>query len=300
MKNIKQILKEHNKIIAKNLLNNQDLELLLSHAIKKDKIFLFTYPETKLNILEYIKFKYYIKKRLAGFSVATITGKKSFYGIEFLVNKHVLVPRPETEMMVDEVRTYVRTYKPTNITMIDIGTGTACIPISILKNIDVENTNFYAIDISKKALKIAKQNIKIHGLNNKIELKKSDLLKEIVSPPESERASWKLKIENSDIIITANLPYLTKEQIQGSPSIHKEPKLALDGGKNGMDLYIKLFTQIKHVTQEYQPSSLFLLCEIGALQSKIFKKSLLHILPNAKINIKKDLAGLDRIVTINC
>lgn len=271
-----------------------DAEILLAFVLSKDKAFLYSYPEYKLSKDELKTYSYYIKKRLEGYSVASITGFKDFYGLEFIVNKDTLIPRPETELMVDEVLSiFKKICNKKNIALIDLGTGSGCIPISILKctqNIDFENLQCFAIDISPKALEMAHKNAKKHGLENNISFLEGNLLKPIDNK--------KLRIKNYNFIITANLPYLTKKQIKNSPSIQKEPVLALDGGKNGMDYYIKLFRQVKTLKNKYSPASITILAEIDHTQIEIFKKEVARLLPFAKLKIKKDLGGYERLATL--
>ena len=130
-------------------INILDAEILLSYAIKKNKTFLYTHPEYKLNNNQINKFKKYIIKRSGGEPIAYIIKNKKFYNLDFFVNKNVLIPRPETEMLVEETLKLVRDDKKIQ-SIIDIGTGSGCIIISLVKNIKNKNINFYATDISKK------------------------------------------------------------------------------------------------------------------------------------------------------
>ena len=306
--NISQSLQANTKILSKISDTPQiDAELLLSFVLDKNKSFLYTYPEHELSKEELKIFTSHIKTHLSGYSVAYIIGRKDFYGLEFIVNKHTLVPRPETELMVDEVLSILKEYKGldslpsltlagndkvggNNISLIDLGTGSGCIPISILKNNEVANIKCFAVDISPKALEIAMKNAKKHTLAKDINFLEGNLLAPIINS--------NLAIKNNNIIITANLPYLTKEQIKNSPSIQKEPVLALDGGKDGMDYYIELFKQIKDLKNKYQPESITILAEIDHTQVEVFEKETKDLLPQAKLTIKKDLGGYERLVIL--
>ncbi len=277
-----------------------DAEILLSFALSKSKEFLYTYPEYKLTKVELKTYSNYIKKRLRGYSVASITGSKYFYGLEFIVDKNTLIPRPETELIVDEALILLRSMlrNKNKITLIDLGTGTGCLPISILKDTlkgtqknKSKKLSCFAIDISPKALLIAQKNAKKHGLTRHISFLQGNLLKPIINK--------KLSISSSNFIITANLPYLTKEQIENSPSIQKEPVLALDGGVNGLDYYIELFKQIKKLQNRYSPNSITILAEIDHRQVEVFKKEVAELLPSARLKIKKDLRGYERLIVIN-
>jgi len=255
-------------------INILDAEILLSYAIKKNKTFLYTHPEYKLNNNQINKFKKYIIKRSGGEPIAYIIKNKKFYNLDFFVNKNVLIPRPETEMLVEETLKLVRDDKKIQ-SIIDIGTGSGCIIISLVKNIKNKNINFYATDISKKALNISQKNAKKYKLN--IKFIKSNLLKNI-------------NIYLKNYILIANLPYLKKNLNRSN--LKFEPKKALYSGKDGLKLYNKLFLEIKNL--KYKPK--YVLLEFDCGQTEKIKKIIKNILPEYKIKIKKDLAGLNRIL----
>ncbi len=263
-----------------------DFDLLLADTIKKPKEFLYSHPEYTLSLVEHIRLRYAIFLYKKGYSVAAIIGRKEFYGLDFLVNKHVLIPRPDTELMVDEaikVLNHELETKNTNIIYIDVGTGSGCIPISIAKNLPKPHP-MYAIDNSNRALKVAKKNAKIHKV--KINFLHGNLLAPILKNKSSLGTPC-------FVTITANLPYLTEAQFKSEPSIQREPKNALVAQHNGLDLYIKLLNQIRKLPDSCQ---MFLFLEIDPSQSEAITKILNKLLPKANVKIKKDLAGLDRLV----
>lgn len=283
MKKIKQVLSNHTEI---------ESELLLSHTINKDRVFVLTHPEYQIGFWQYWYFVYLLFLFHRGYSVAAITHHKEFFGLDFFVNKYVLIPRPETELIVEEV--LVKIKKSTKkILLIDVGTGSGCIPISILKNsTNVQST--IALDISSTALKVARKNIdkildsRLHGNDKtKIKLIKSNLLKKI---SDQDYQSF------DQIIITANLPYLTDKQIKQEPSIQKEPKIALVAKENGLALYHQLLEQI---TKIFVEKKLLILFEIDPSQTDQIKQLAKNYLPQSKLEIKKDLANLDRILKIS-
>ncbi|MFA6547330.1 MAG: peptide chain release factor N(5)-glutamine methyltransferase [Candidatus Magasanikbacteria bacterium] len=278
----------------KNLLKNSTIEaeLLLAQAIHKDRVFVLSHPEYQLDLAQYWRFIYYLFLFNRGYSVASITGQKEFFGLEFLVNKHVLIPRPETELMVENVLNEIKDSSK-KILLIDVGTGSGCIPISILKN-SKNISRTIALDISNQALKIAKKNIikildsRFHGNDNKnLELLKSNLLTKILN---LDHSSF------DQIIITANLPYLTVAQIKTEPSIQKEPRIALVAKENGLALYRQLLKQISSL---FSNKKLLIFLEIDPNQSEQIKQLAKHYLPQSTTEIKKDLAGLDRILKIS-
>jgi release factor glutamine methyltransferase len=277
-----------------SIVNQADYSMLLARAIRKTKEYIFTHPEYKLSFLEQLRLKYYLYLRAKGLPIAYITKHKEFYGLDFFVNKHVLVPRPETEMIVDDVLCIMEEVlkdEKNKILLIDVGTGSGCIPISIIKTLKLGNIKTIAIDISHPALRIAEKNAKKH--NVKINFLHGNLLKPILKQwNNGAMKQW------SDIIITANLPYLTATQFNSSQSIQREPCLALIADNiNGLTLYEKLLEQIKQMVVSYKLQVTSLI-EIDHLQSTKIQTLIKKYFPQANIEIKKDLASLDRLVRI--
>ncbi|HSR89434.1 MAG TPA: peptide chain release factor N(5)-glutamine methyltransferase [Candidatus Udaeobacter sp.] len=277
MKRIKDIL------IKFKDLDPRELEIFLAEILHKDKSFIFARPEHKLSLFQYFKLVYFTCQRKHGYSVAAIIKHKEFYGLDFSVNKYTLIPRPDTEIMVDKAIAEINKIDK-KIILIDVGTGSGCIPISIRKTLVNKNINTIAIDISKEALKIARKNAKNHSTD--INFYQGNLLRPIIQTIKSTAS-------DSEIIITANLPYLTEKQFQTEPSIWREPKNALVAKNNGLALYEELLQQIKLAQIS---ASIFL--EIDPSQSEEIIKIIKQYLPDSNIEIKKDLAGLDRLVKI--
>lgn len=286
-------------------LSHRDIEILIAHSLKKPKEFLFIHPEYRLSIWETIKLKHLLRSYHRGYSVAAIIGHKEFFGLDFFVDKNILIPRPETELMVEEVLSETNN-SSNKILLIDVGTGSGCIPISILKNSQIIHS-VIALDISNAALKIAKKNFNkildsrwslssrsgggkdktARGDNTKIKLIKSNLLTKV----------FNRNYQSFDqIIFTANLPYLTDEQVKQEPSIWKEPKIALVAKENGLALYRQLLEQIIKI---FTNKKLLILLEIDPSQSEQIKQLAKSYLPQGNLEIKKDLAGLDRILKIS-
>ncbi|MFH0891956.1 MAG: peptide chain release factor N(5)-glutamine methyltransferase [Candidatus Falkowbacteria bacterium] len=291
---ISQILNKNIKLLEKNGSENPhlDAELILSAVLKKPREFLFAHPEHELSAAQNKKFATLIKKRLKGVPVAYLIGHKSFYGLDFIVNKDTLVPRPETEMMVDEMSNYECRMSNTETIFIDVGTGSGCIIISLAKKLNNTYNKFIAIDISAKALTVARQNAKIHGVDKQIKLFRGNLLEPIMKSRRLKHAPR--------IIITANLPYLTPAQIKSSPSIKHEPKLALAAGPDGLKYYRELFSQIRKLTSQGSrfKGQMSIACEIDPSQTRKIKQLAKNELPTHEIEIKKDLAGYDRLTII--
>ncbi len=253
-----------------------DSVVLLTETLGKDSTFIHTHPEYILGFFERLKFTYFIYRYKQGYSVATIIGHKEFFGLDFTVNKHTLVPRPDTELLVE---TALQKLTP-ETTLIDIGTGSGCIPITILKKFQ-HTIHAYATDASSPALAVAKQNAKTHQVA--ITFFQGNLLEPVIS-----------YLTNRPLVITANLPYLTPAQFAEEKSIQREPYNALVGGTTGLELYVQLLEQINHLDQ--QKTCLF---EIDPSQSEALQKHIAEHYPTAKFEIQKDLALRDRLAVIS-
>lgn len=273
-----------------NKIDSFDFDIIISLILKKPREFVLTYPDKKLTKIQLQKIESLIKRRGNNEPLAYLTGGKEFYSNKFIVNKNVLVPRPETEIMVEEALYHIKQNQK-HKTVIDVGTGSGCIIISLAKELrNKKNINYFGLDISSEALKIAKKNAKINKVDKKIKLIKSDLLTKI--------GNWKLKIGNS-VIVTANLPYLTAKQIKNSPSIKKEPRLALIAGSDGLKYYKKLFKQIRDIQNKNPEIEFTIFCEIDPSQVNPIKQLTKNTLDkNYTTYIKKDLRGLSRFAII--
>lgn len=297
-----------NQIKKTSLLPRLDFELLLAKASSLSREKLITYPDRNLGLKILKKYKELEKKRLKNWPVAYLLEEKSFYGLNFKVSPKVLVPRPETEILVENIFKKVNEIESKKINIIDLGTGSGAIIISLaseIKKINSElfkKTNFIALDISNDALKVAKENAKNNKVETKIIFRKSDLL-EIFK---NKKFSEDFFIFKNHLIISANLPYLKPEEFKKEKSISREPKLALVAGKDGLKYYRKLFKQlsliIKINSDKFQKNnklkSLFLICEINPEQVDPMKELANKYLQGATIKIEKDLANKDRFFVI--
>jgi len=264
-----------------------EAELLLSEILKKPREFILAHAEKKLTAIQMAKFKCLIFRRLKGEPTAYLTGHKEFYGLKFKVNKNVLIPRPETELMIEEaLKLTAHNSRP--ITIIDVGTGSGCIIITLAKQ--TAYCKLLATDISAKALTVAKQNARAHNVHKKIKFLKGDLLYPLIH-------NSAFKIPESELIITANLPYGWKAWKNNTSAdtigLKFEPQSALYTGKNGLELYERLFKQIKKLR-----TNGCALCEFDPRQTSKIKRLIKSELPSASYQIKKDLSGLNRLAII--
>ena len=226
--NIENILNEGINILQKNKIANPQLdsEILLSNSIKRDKKHIILNPKEVLNSEQLGKFKSLIERRKKGEPIAYIINKKEFWKDEFFVNKDVLIPRPDSELIIEQV---LKIYsKDDQLQILDIGTGSGCILLSILK----ERSNFYGtgIDISKKSINVSKFNAKQLNLTNRVKFFHS-------SVDNFNNGKYDIIVSNPPYIEQLSLKYLEKDVV------NFEPKLALSGGFDGFSKIRKVINK---------------------------------------------------------
>lgn len=272
---IKQTLAKGMIILKSNNIDSPKLKarLLLQYVLKKSRQYLIVYDNEEVGKKEQWEYFVNIDKLAKGVPLQHITHTQEFMKMDFYVDENVLIPRPDTEILVEEVINIAKKMDKPKI--LDLCTGSGAIAISIAKN--VPNAEVYAIDISERALDIASKNAQ--RLEAKVTFIKSDLFKN-------------LKNMKFDIIVS-NPPYIKKEDIQYlSEDVKKEPQIALDGGYDGLDFYRKISKQ----AIDYLKFGSFLCFEIGYDQ----KEEVTEIIENLEhykgTYCKKDLCGNDRII----
>lgn len=261
-----------------------DAEVLLCFACGITKEQLFAHQEKLLNNDEWKTFQEYVERRKGGEPVAYITNHKEFFGLDFYVDRRVLIPRPETEQMVELALKEIGACD----VMVDVGTGSGCILIAVVKNCKqkILDVKFFATDISSDALEVAKLNTRKHGVEHSITFLQGDLLDPLLDAA--------LVIKNSKLLITANLPYVSEAIYERAPSIKREPKQALVAGDGGLALYKELFVQLAELKKQYQ-CDIVLFCEINPDQDVRIKEMALTVFPGARCIVHADLSGRDRI-----
>ena len=234
--------------------------------------------------------------------LAYISGFKEFYGLAFFVHKNVLIPRPETEGLVDLALKEINDIRQTGIDkidIIDIGTGSGAIIISILKSLNdsrfkIQDSRFIAIDSSKRALAIAQENAKRLGINEQIQFLNGNLLQLYLQRLNAKDSRYKIQDTRFKLIL-ANLPYLTsKEMKKLQPEARFEPRQALDGGKDGLDVYRVFFEQLAKL----QNTPFTAICEIAPGQKNGFLKIVKAALPQSATEFIKDLSYRTRFASI--
>lgn len=280
---VKQTLKQAVQLLHQHKIPSAwlDAEVLLSYVLKKDRAYIVSHNEYKISPAQSNKFNHYISLRAKHFPLAYIIGYKEFYDLNFFVTPAVLVPRPESEQLVDLAIDYYNNNPDSMI--IDVGTGSGCLIISVLTELSKKHRQVkgIGIDISSGALIIAKRNSKKYNLSN-IQFIQSNLLGTFIKKPSAISQS-------RHILILANLPYVPLEILKTEPSISQEPRLALAGGHDGLDVYRRLAKQIYTLKKQVNVH-MTILCEINPEQKKFFQT-----LWKERVIFKKDLAGKNRI-----
>lgn len=273
-----------------------DAEVLLAFVLGKTREFLVAHEKQKLSPAQLSSFQFLISRRCLAEPIAHLTGHKEFFGLNFQVTKDTLIPRPETELLVEEALDLFRNSLQKKIVVVDVGTGSGNIIISLAKNIQHSTFNgtleLFAIDPSTKALEIAKQNAQEHEVLENINFLRGRFLNPLVNNP-------LIEIRKSSIVILANLPYLSEDIYNSSPISVKnfEPKKALLSGPDGLDHYSKLLNQIKLLVTGYELQVTALL-EISPEQKSLITRKIKSQFPKAKIDLKKDLAGKWRVLVL--
>ncbi len=274
--NIFLAINESTRLLRKNNIKNPNLdsEILMSKVINKDREYILLNQNEKINEGNLIKFKDLIKQRRKGKPIAYLIGKKDFWKHEFDVTENVLIPRPDTELLIDEVLKFTK--NKSKLRVLDIGVGSGCLLLSILK----EKKNFYGVgvDKSKKCLKICQINSHKLALNKRVKFFKSDI-------DNFNYGKYDLIVSNPPYIKKLKLKYLDKDVV------NFEPKLALDGGLEGLSEIRKVIIK----TSELIKKNGLLILEIGFDQKEKVKKILID--NGFYINkVVKDFANNDRCI----
>ncbi|HLH60238.1 MAG TPA: peptide chain release factor N(5)-glutamine methyltransferase [Ktedonobacteraceae bacterium] len=269
---------------AEDRLARLDAQLLLSHVLNVERSLLFAYPQDKLSHEQEQQFLALIGRRKKGEPVAYLIGHQEFYGLDFLVDKRVLIPRPETELLVEQALQVCRSMLAGGRTPIvaDIGTGSGAIPVAIA----VEEPGLpylYASDISQDALAVASLNCRRHHVEDRVRLLYGDLLTPLPEPVD---------------VVIANLPYVGTEEIGTLQADVRdyEPQLALFSGPEGLDLLRRFMAEAQQSNKLKHGAVLLL--EIGYRQREPLARLLEELWPQARVTFRKDFANWDRVLQV--
>lgn len=260
--------------LAQNVIADARLEaeLLLRHILNINRTQLYIDLESELSPQDEKAFEELVERRLNGEPTAYITGHREFYGREFHVNQNTLIPRPESELLVETALDLTQDRQLHTIA--DIGTGCGAIAVSLA--LELPRTRIYAIDISAPALAVASINCQRYSVANIVRLLQGDMLEPLPEPVD---------------LIIANLPYVRDCEL--TPTF--EPTIALDGGAEGTEKIVKLCRQAKDKLAEGGS----ILLEIGQGQSRKIIGLLHQLFPSGAIEVAKDLSGVERVVRLS-
>ena len=250
--------------------------ILLAHVLQKPKTWLIAHPDAYLTPEQSNRLEGLVQRLCNGEPLPYLTGHQEFFGLDFYVTPDVLIPRPETELLVEQALEWLQSH-PQASRGIDVGTGSGCIPISLLKNnLQILLTG---ADIEDCALAVASMNARAHHVEDRIHLIQSDLLE---------------NVQGKYDLMTANLPYIPTGKLSNLNHLAFEPKLALDGGKDGLVLINHLLDQAP--THLNRPG--LILLEIESTLGKESLELAKSAFPAANTSLFQDLSWLDRIIAI--
>lgn len=279
---IKQALSRAREILTANNIQDAPLEseLLLRHALEIDQVQLYLDLNQELNPDSGRNFWHLIKRRLNHEPTAYITGHCEFYGLDFCVDSRVFIPRPESELLVEEAMKFIDQSLPRASLVAEVGTGSGAIAVALARY--RPQVKIYASDISAAALEVAAINCQRHDVESRVQLILGSTLEALPEPVD---------------LIVANPPYIRDSEIAGlCPEIHLfEPKAALAGGQDGLDKVRKL---CREAVSRLRPNGC-LLMEIGEGQAEAVTSFLQPLFPSARIVVIPDLSQIDRVVQVH-
>ena len=252
------------------------LYALIAYALDKPAYWAQAHPESSLNTKQIAHLNNLLQRLLAGEPLPYITGQQAFYGLDFVVNPDVLIPRPETELLVETALAWL-TEHPSARQCADVGTGSGCIAIAVANH--NQRVRFTASDRSFRSLLVARQNIRRHRLIQRIDLLQTDLL---------------LGTQTTFDLICANLPYIPTHKLENLRVSQFEPISALDGGQDGLLLIDRLLIQAQRLIK----TGGMMMLEIEFSQSEAIERLIHSHFPNAGVTITNDLNNLPRLVKI--
>jgi release factor glutamine methyltransferase len=256
--------------------------VLLAQVIGKPRTWVLAHPEFNATADQQSKLNDLISRLESGEPLPYVLGHWEFFGLDLEVTSDVLIPRPETELLVEKAIAWLREF-PARRTVADVGTGSGAIAITIAANIP--DTRILATDISGKAVSVAKRNARKFNVDSRIEFAECDLL-----PPKLEFFATNQHLD----LLCANLPYVPTETLYTLPVYGREPTLALDGGEDGLAVIRRLL----HIAPEWLAPNAMMLLEIEATTGKQALDLARNLFSETEIHLHQDLAGNDRLLEI--
>jgi release factor glutamine methyltransferase len=253
-------------------------QALLAHITGRGRAWLFAHGEQPLSAADAARFVALLGRAAAGEPLAHLTGAREFYGLAFSVTPDVLIPRPETEALVDVTLEWAQARALPTPRIIDVGTGSGAIAVALA--VKLPQACIVAADISWEALVIARANAQRHGVAERLSFVLADLLEGLAGPFDA---------------IAANLPYINREELAALEVGRWEPLVALDGGPDGLDMVRRLLQQ---APSRIAPGGLLVL-EIGSDQGARAAALCRDAFPLARVSILPDLAGRERVIRVD-
>ncbi len=259
-----------------------DASVLIANVINKPRAWVMAHPELTLTLQQQEKMKEALTRLDHGESFPYVLGHWEFFGLDLDLTSNVLIPRPETELLVENAIAWLHKY-PARRRIADIGTGSGAIALAIAVN--VPNARILGTDLSAQALEVASRNARKYGVADRINFVQCDLL---------PQAGNSFAPQHSLDLICANLPYIPTETLHQLPVFQREPILALDGGPDGLKIIRRLIT----MAPEWLAYRGRMLLEIEATRGIQALNFAYDIFSEAKIHLHRDLAGRDRLLEI--
>ncbi len=258
---------------------NLDGQLLLGQILNCSRSWLLAHPESELEEEHGLEFLNLLDRCVQGEALPHVLGWWEFYGRRFQLDGSVLIPRPETELMVDAALEYHREISRP-LTAVDVGTGSGCVAVTLAS--EIPGLRVYATDVSLDALRVARKNVRMHGVDRFVQLVCADLVSPFLSSEVFD-------------LICANLPYIPEGELGNLPVAQREPRIALDGGEDGLAVVRRLVDALPSIMS---PQGRALL-EIGAEQSQSAQQYVSCALPKYRVQIRTDYANRPRLMVVN-
>lgn len=255
-----------------------EAQALLCHGLEQPRTALLAHPETSLTAGQQEQLEDLLQRRVSGEPLPYLLGHWEFYGLDFRVTPDVLIPRPETELLVDTALDWLRAH-PGRRRVADVGTGSGCIAAALA--VHTPDARILAVDRWMGALRVARQNLERHAVQERVMLAQMDLLSAADGPLD---------------LICANLPYIPSATLDGLEVARHEPRAALDGGPGGLDLVEQLLAAAPRLSA---PGGLLLL-EVEAGHGQAAPALARRRLPHAAVDLLADMAGHPRLLRIQC
>ncbi len=254
-----------------------DVQLLLAYALKRKKEWVLAHPENHLSTNEITTFEDYLDRLVSGEALPYLLGSWEFFGRSFHVTPDVLIPRPETELLIENALGFLRSHPNTRLCA-DIGTGSGCIAVSLA--LEIHDLHVIAVDVSQSAIEVARVNARKHGVDDRVTLIVANLLR---------------PFDYHFGLVCANLPYIPSERLERLAVAEREPNLALDGGMDGLAVIRRLARELPECLA---PGGRALM-EVDSSHAHVLAGELISMYSSITTVVLKDLSGRDRVVILD-